>query len=316
LKKVALFSIYILVWVIQTNAQNQAVVSFKNRPILYADLGYNVNPFRIEYPFSGQLGALAYKNNFSPFLGLGFAYKWFHVRFGFPVIGNLRPNNKFGKTTQYNFAYDFSHKHIWYDLELKTTFGYALKQPKFILPDAYSFNLMTNGRYFHNPDFQIDGLLGKRAHYNAQILTWYLKGTLNYFGSGNSSGSLIPNDAQNGNDQILTIERLKAFDFGATPGIAYVNRKKNWQIGGWAGVGPVVQFKEYHTATYSQIRLGLAPRYDVRLMGGYSSDEKFFFLVSDFDNKSLRFDDLKYRQIYFALKFVAGYRFKDKASTN
>ena len=293
-------------------AQQSALESFRHRPVMYADLGYNVNPFRIAYPLSAQTTALAYKNNFSPFLGLGFAYKWFHLRIGFPVIGNLRPNNKFGKTTQYNFAYDFTYKRVWYDLEFKSAFGYALKQPKIILPDAYALNVMANAWYFRNADFQMNGLLGKRAHYNTQILTWYLKGTLNYFGSGNQSGSLIPSAFQNSSDPFTTLTHLKAFDFGATPGIAYVKRKKNWQIGGWAGVGPVVQFKEYETADFSKIRMGLAPRYDVRLMGGYSSDEKFFFLVSDFDNKSIRFDEFKYRQIYFALKFVAGYRFKEK----
>jgi hypothetical protein len=283
---------------------------------MYADLGYNVNPFRIDYPFNAQQTSLAYKNNFSPFLGLGFAYKWFHLRMGFPVVGNLRPNNKFGKTTQYNFSYDLTYRRVWYDFEFKSTFGYALKNPKVILPDAYALNVMANAWYFGNPDFQMNGLLGKRAHYNTQILTWYLKGTLNYFGSGNPSGSLIPSVFQIASDPFTNIKHLKAFDFGATPGIAYVNRKNNWQIGGWAGVGPVVQFKEYEAADFSKIRMGLAPRYDIRLMGGYSSDEKFFFIVTDFDNKSIRFDDFKYRQIYFALKFVAGYRFKEKEKTS
>ena len=301
-----------LFWAFNLGAQSQALESFRHRPIMYADLGYNVNPFRIDYPFGSQTSTLAYKNNFSPFLGLGFAYKMFHLRLGFPVIGNLRPNNKFGKTTQYNFAYDFTYKRVWYDLEFKSTFGYALKKPKVILPAAYSVNVMTNAWYFGNPDFQINGLLGKRAHYNTQILTWYLKGTINYFGSGNQEGNLIPEAFQNLNDPFTTLTQLKALDFGATPGVAYVNRKKNWQIGGWAGVGPVVQFKEYQTDAFSQIRMGLAPRFDVRFMGGYSSDEKFFFLVSDFDNKSLRFSDFRYRQVYFALKFVAGYRFKEK----
>jgi len=297
-------------------AQQSALESFRHRPVMYADLGYNVNPFRIDYPFSTQQNTLAFKNNFSPFLGLGFAYKWFHLRMGFPVVGNLRPNNKFGKTTQYNFSYDLTYKRVWYDFEFKSTFGYALKNPKVILPDAYALNVMANAWYFGNADFQMNGLLGKRAHYTQQIVTWYLKGTINYFGSGNPSGSLIPSVFQNASDPFTNVQHLKAFDFGATPGIAYVNRKKNWQIGGWAGVGPVVQFKEYETADFSKIRMGLAPRYDVRLMGGYSSDEKFFFLVSDFDNKSIRFDDFKYRQIYFALKFVAGYRFKEKEKTS
>lgn len=276
---------------------------------MYADLGYNVNPFRIDYSFNEQQAALTYKNNFSPFLGLGFAYKWFHLRVGFPVVGNLRPNNKFGKTTQYNFAYDITYKRVWYDFEFKSTFGYALKQPKVILPEAYALNAMVNAWYFRNKDFQMNGLLAKRAHYNQEILTWYLKGTVNFFGSGNRSASLIPETLQMPQQDLTSITKLQAFDFGAVTGLAYVTRKKNWQIGGWAGMGPVIQFKEYETLAYSSIRLGLAPRFDLRLMGGYSSDEKFFFIVSDFDNKSIRFNDFKYRQIYFALKFVAGYRF-------
>ena len=292
-------------------AQNSALESFRQSPVMYADLGYTVNPFRIDYPFSAQQSSLAYKNNFSPFLGLGFAYKWFHLRVGFPVIGNLRPADKFGKTTQYNFSYDVTYKGVWYDFEFKSTFGYALKQPQQTLPDTYSFNIMANGWYFKNTDFQMNGLLGKRAHYNQQIFTWYFKGTLNYFGSENRSGGLIPAPLQIQQQDLTNATKLQALDFGAAPGLAYVNRKNNWQIGGWAGVGPVIQFKEYETPEYSKIRLGLAPRFDLRLMGGYSSDEKFFFIVTDFDNKSIRFDDFKYRQNYFALKFVAGYRFKE-----
>lgn len=279
---------------------------------MYADIGYNVNPFNISYPNLSTVNALAYKNNFSPFLGLGFAYKWFHLRLGFPVLGNLRPANKYGKTTQYNFSYDLTFKRIWYDLELKSTFGYALKTPSLTFPDVYALNFMSNAWYFHNPEFQMNGLLGKRAHYTQQIITWYIKGTVNYFGSANRNGGLIPEDFQDHQQPITTLTELKAFDFGAAPGVAYVNRKKNWQIGGWAGLGPVLQIKGYATPTFSKANIGIAPRYDLRLMGGYSSDEKFFFIVTDFDNKSLRFDEFEYRQIYFAWKFVAGYRFKEK----
>lgn len=277
---------------------------------MYADIGYNVNPFRISYPNLSPVNALAYKNNFSPFLGLGFAYKWFHLRLGFPVLGNLRPANKYGKTTQYNFSYDLTFRRIWYDLELKSTFGYALKTPSQTFPDVYALNFMSNAWYFHNPEFQMNGLLGKRAHYTKQIITWYIKGTVNYFGSANRNGGLIPEDFQDQLQPITTLTQLKAFDFGVAPGVAYVNRKNNWQIGGWAGAGPVLQIKGYTTPAFSKANIGIAPRYDLRLMGGYSSDEKFFFIVTDFDNKSLRFGDLKYRQIYFAWKFVAGYRFK------
>lgn len=302
-------------------AQQFAIESFRERPIMYTDLGYNANPFSIQGNFNQQLTNLSYKNNFSPFLGLGFAYKWFHLRVGFPIIGNVKPTSKFGQTSQYNFAYDLTYKKVWYDFEFKSTFGYALKnagsfdtvsssqKPHMILPKVRSFNVMMNGWYFHNPEFQMNGLLGKRAHYTKEILTWYLKGTINYFGSASKNGALIPVALQNTQIPMQTLQQLQAFDFGIIPGIAYVNRKNNWQLGGWLGLGPVVQIKGYETPTNSKLLLGLAPRFDMRIMGGYSSDERFFFLVTDFDNKSIRYNELNYRQLYYALKFVAGFRF-------
>ena len=288
---------------------------------MYSDVGYNANPFSLRGNFGQNVNELSYKNNFSPFLGLGFAYKWFHLRVGFPIIGNIRSATKFGQTTQYNFAYDLTYKKVWYDFEFKSTFGYALKnaaqwdtssndeQPHQILPKVQSLNLMMNGWYFKNPEFQMNGLLGKRAHYTKEILTWYLKGTINYFGSANRNGSLVPEQIQDPQIPIQTLTQLQAFDFGVVPGVAYVNRKNNWQLGGWLGLGPVIQIKGYETPDYSRLFLGLAPRFDMRFMGGYSSDERFFFIVTDFDNKSIRYNELNYRQLYYAIKFVAGFRF-------
>ena len=288
---------------------------------MYSDMGYNANPFSLRGNFGQNVNELSYKNNFSPFLGLGFAYKWFHIRVGFPIIGNIRSASKFGQTTQYNFAYDLTYKKVWYDFEFKSTFGYALKnaaqwdtssndeQPHQILPKVQSLNLMMNGWYFKNPEFQMNGLLGKRAHYTKEILTWYLKGTINYFGSANRNGSLVPEQIQDPQIPIQTLTQLQAFDFGVVPGVAYVNRKNNWQLGGWLGLGPVIQIKGYETPDYSKLFLGLAPRFDMRFMGGYSSDERFFFIVTDFDNKSIRYNELNYRQLYYAIKFVAGFRF-------
>ncbi len=288
---------------------------------MYSDMGYNANPFSLRGNFGQNVNELSYKNNFSPFLGLGFAYKWFHLRVGFPIIGNIRSATKFGQTTQYNFAYDLTYKKVWYDFEFKSTFGYALKnaaqwdtssndeQPHKILPKVQSLNLMMNGWYFKNPEFQMNGLLGKRAHYTKEILTWYLKGTINYFGSANRNGSLVPEQIQDPQIPIQTLTQLQAFDFGVVPGVAYVNRKNNWQLGGWLGLGPVIQIKGYETPDYSKLFLGIAPRFDMRIMGGYSSDERFFFIVTDFDNKSIRYNELNYRQLYYAIKFVAGFRF-------
>jgi len=132
---------------------------------------------------------------------------------------------------------------------------------------------------------------------------------MNYFGSANKNGSLVPLQIQNTQVPIQALTKLDAFDFGVVPGLAYVNRKNDWQIGGWIGLGPVVQIKGYETPTFTKVLIGLAPRIDLRIMGGYSSDERFFFIVTDFDNKSINFEQIRYRQLYYAIKIVAGYRF-------
>ncbi|MEN9698813.1 MAG: hypothetical protein RLZZ301_11 [Bacteroidota bacterium] len=318
----------LLCWTLLSTAWAQRdsslLKSFRHRAIMYTDLGYTSSPYYVDYPFTSQIDHLAYKNNFSPFLAVGFAYKWLSFRVGFPIIGNIKPTNKFGKTSQYNFGFDYTYKKIWFDCEFKSTFGFAIKHalnwdstlsnqlPHQILPKAYSFNAMVNGWYFHNPDFQMSGLLGKRAHYEGQIVTWYLKGSFNVFGSGNSAGPLIPTQLAIPTQSVTQLQRLQAIDIGAIPGLAYVNRKNNFQLGGWAGIGPVLQLKSYATIDMSKTMLGFAPRFDVRLLGGYTSDERFLFLVTDFDNKSIRFDQLHYRQFFYSVKIVAGYRFPEK----
>ena len=68
-----------------------SIEDFKDKKVLYADIGYNASPFTIRYPFNNQTDVLKFKNNFKTFLGLGFAYKWFHLRIGFPVFGFVKP---------------------------------------------------------------------------------------------------------------------------------------------------------------------------------------------------------------------------------
>jgi len=279
---------------------------------MYADLGFNVNPFSIGFADEQSAYSLAYKNNFGPTLGLGYAHNRIHIRLGFPVIGNLRPADKYGKTKQFNFAYDIVFKRIWYDLQFKSTFGFALKTPNELLSDTYSLNATLNACYFKNPDFAVNGLFGKFTTNNKEILTLYLKGTINYFGSTNKAGPLIPIPLQVQENSITSLTSLNAFDFGAIPGLAYVNKIKNWQFGGWLGLGPVLQFKGYATPSYTKLNMGIAPRMDLRFLGGYTTNEKSFYIVTDFDNKTIRFGDFNYRQVYYALKFVAAYRFVEK----
>jgi hypothetical protein len=294
------------------------ISDFRNKLVVYSDVGFTSAPFSINYPFSPQIDKISYKNNFKTFLGLGISYKWFSLRVGFPIFSSFRPIDKYGNTKQFNFGFDYSLYKIYCDLEFKFLEGYSIqkanrwdssKNPNDIQSNLVSYNLAMNAWYFHNKDFKMNALLGKRAHYNREVHTWYAKGTVNYFGLDNKSNALIPTQLQDQTNSKTSISSVQSFDFGLLPGYAYVNRIKNWQFAGWFGFGPVIQSKFYSYQGNFRGFLGLAPRYDIRIMGGFSKPEYFIFLVTDFDNKSIRFSELIFRQYFYCIKIVGGYRF-------
>lgn len=321
--KVLLSSCFLTCWSFcQTKIDStNKIEDFKRNLVVYSDLGFNSAPFSISYPFSKEIATLNYKNNFKTFLGLGVAYRWFSLRVGFPILSSFRPTNKYGSTKQFNFGFDFSILKTYYDLEFKYLEGYSLQKanrwdsnmsPNDIQPNLVSFNLALNGWYFHDKNFKMNALLGKRAHYTREVHTWYIKSTINFFGLDNGSNPLIPVQLQDGNNSKTQLNNVKSFDFGLIPGYAYVNRINNWQFAGWLGFGPVIQSKTYSYSSNTRAFLGLAPRYDVRLIFGHSKPTYFIFLVTDFDNKSIRFSELLFRQYFYSVKLVGGYRFPSK----
>jgi len=219
---------------------------------------------------------------------------------------------------------DFSFKKVYYDCEFKYIRGFSIQdanrwdsslnenQRNSIQAKIQSLNISANAWYFHHKDFKMGALLGKRSYYTKLVHTWYVKGTMNFFGVDTKNGGLIPDVLQDAQNSKTMSSTFSAFDVGFVPGYAYVNRFKNWQIAGWAGFGPVIQAKYYQQNGNFRGFLGLAPRYDIRLMGGYTTPKYFLFLVTDFDNKSIRFNQLIYRQYFYTVKLVGGYRFPKK----
>ena len=303
---------------------NSNILDFSDAKIISAETGYTSAPFTLQYPLTSEIDKISFKNNLAPFLRLGFNYKWFVLRFSIPNIGNIRDVSNYGTTRQYNLGMDFSFKKVYYDFEFKYIRGFAIQdanrwdsslneiQRNSIQPKIQSLNISANAWYFHHKDFKMGTLLGKRSYYTKLVHTWYVKGTMNFFGVDTKNEGLIPTVLQDEQNSKTMSSTFSAFDLGFVPGYAYVNRFKNWQIAGWAGFGPVLQAKYYQFNGDFRGFLGLAPRYDVRLMGGYTTPKFFLFLVTDFDNKSIRFNELIYRQYFYTVKLVGGYRFPRK----
>lgn len=319
--KVLLVSLGLSSSVLGQNPKDSTVLQdFRDRWVVYSDVGYTTSPFSISYPFSGELDKIQYRNNFRTILGIGVAYKWFALRLGIPVLNRYRSSEKYSKTDQFNIELDYSFRNFYIETQLNLCRGYAalnaaqwdneIIAENELFPNLLSYNFSLGTWYFRDKNFKINALLGKRAHYLKEVKTWYLKSTFNIFGLDNLGNPILPLNLTNNSETRTLANRVGSFDVGLIPGYAYVNRLNNWQFSGWAGLGAVVQAKGYSaTSGADRVFLGLAPRYDFRLMGGYSVPDWFVFLVTDFDNKSMQFNDLTFRQYFYSIKLVAGKRF-------
>ena len=185
-------------------------------------------------------------------------------------------------------------------------------KPNEIRSKTISYGFSVNTWYFKNDHFKMDAVMGKTSHFLKEVRTWYFKSSFNVYGVNNGSNSLIPKQMVDTNNSKTLSTNFSAVDFGVIPGYAYANRKNNWQISGLLGLGAVVQNKYYNINGKSRGFIGLAPRYDIRLVAGYSSPSYFLFFVTDFDNKSIRFNNLIFRQSFYSLNLVAGIRLNKK----
>jgi hypothetical protein len=321
--KALLNSLFVTVFVFSFLGQKEPlkIDDFRDSLVLYTDVGFSTAPFQISYPYPTGFSKIQYKNNFRTIIGIGFAYKWLSFRIGLPLQDRIKSDVLYGKTKQLNFNADYSFKKYYIDLEFRSLVGYAIKDaykwdstlssetPNKILPKASALNFGLNGYYFHNKQFKMPALIGRRSHYNGEVRSLSLRLSLNVFGIDNDHVSFTPIPLQLQNNSITRISRLESFEIGLIPGYVYVNRIKNWQFSGIMGVGGVIQAKYYSHDGISRGFLGLAPRFDVHLAGGYSCKSFFVFVLTDFDNKSLAFYDLKYSQNFYSIKIAGGYRF-------
>jgi hypothetical protein len=158
----------------------------------------------------------------------------------------------------------------------------------------------------------MSAFIGQTAHFNSNCTTLFLKPTLSIFGLNNNQKKIIPTELQKQTDSKTKATGLYSIEVGLIPGFAGVHHLKKWQIGCFLGIGGVIQAKSYALEDFNRSFLGLAPRTDFRFSVGYSESRFFSFLIGDFENKSIQFNKLKYKQTHYSLRLSIGYRFERK----
>ena len=299
---------------------------FKDKIVLYTDLGFNSAPFNIKDDFVGGFDKLQYKHNLKATMGLGVIYKWFALRIGIALPGTLRNRQKFGQTNYLDLGLNFNLNKTYWALDLRNYKGYVIKDayrwddslsaeiPHSIRPNTRSTSVSMNVWYHFNEQFRMPAVLGKVGHYDKAEGTFYLRNTLNIFGVGTDSIPLVSSQLIDTVQNKSSVHTISALDLGIIPGYAYVNRINNWQFSVFGGVGGVIQSKFLSSDKGTRGFLGVAPRFDLRLQAGYSKNRYFFLLVSEFDFKSISVQEMSYFQTYYTIRATAGIRLNKKKS--
>lgn len=299
---------------------------YKDKYVWYADLGFRAAPFNIKYDFpNSDLNRLNYKHNFTPIGGVGFSYKWFGLRIGFSIPSYMRSVNKYGRSKFTGIGLKFNIKQTFWDIDYRVNTGYAIKQgPQLgdtsnvygIRNEMQTAGFSINSWYFRSKNYRMQPVLGIVGDFKRSSGTWYFKWTLNLFGVGNgqdsTAKSIIPKELIDTTETVTRASVAYAFDIGLVPGYAYTHRHNNWQASVFGGLGGVIQTKSYSVKNLTRGFIGLAPRVDLRFVGGYSTSKYFCLFVTEFDIKSINFRDTKYTQTFYSLQVMGGIRLDKK----
>lgn len=297
---------------------------YRDQVVLYADHGFNASPFSLNHQFTPEISKLAFRHNLKPLMGLGIQYKWFGLRIGFSLPGHYRPVSRYGKSEYFDIGFRINTKRMFWDCDFRNYNGYVIKdaykwndslnalKPNLFMPNVNSANFSVNAWFFKSKDYRMSAVFGISDEFKETQQTWYFKGTFNAFGVGNREHVLSPITSTDTIELRNKAKGIASIDFGFVPGYAYTKRHANWQASLFGGLGGVIQAKWYSADSITKGLLGIAPRIDLRFVGGYSHPSYFIWFVTDFDIKSIRFQDYLYFQTYYQLRLVAGVRLKNK----
>ena len=335
MKHLALIAfLLVMLPIFEQNSDEEKIYTLrKNQWIWYSDIGYRTSPFTLRYDFTPEIDKLKFRHNIKPILGIGVHYKWFALRIGLGLPFTFFSVNQFGKHLPFNLGTQFSVKKLFFDIDLRLNGGYVIKdayrwnsdltelEPHQLMPRVGTGSLSFNVWHFRNTDINMRPILGRVGNYNRNASSIYLKYSLNVFearhGDSHTTSELIPLDLINSAVSSTNASRITVMDVGLIPGYAMVKKLNNWQFSFIGGIGGVIQSKFYTNKTgLTRGFLGIAPRIDLRIIGGFNNEHYFCHLDTDFDIKTARIQNMAYRQYFYSIKLVGGIRLKEKNNTS
>lgn len=135
--------------------------SYRDKIVLYTDLGFSSAPFTVRGDFGNNVNRLRYRHNQRLIMGIGFAYKWAALRIGFGLPVLMRPVSRYGPSNYIDLGFKFNLKQTFWDFDFRNYNGYVLR-------DAYQWNDTLNA-------LSPNAKMGQTRSTSFSINTWYFR---------------------------------------------------------------------------------------------------------------------------------------------
>lgn len=318
---VSIFLLFFLAKTAYTQNDSLPFDSYRDKIVVHTSLSFRDAPFSLKGNFTGT-NRLKYRANLNLIHGVGFAYKWFAINLNYKIPSYLKDRDLYGTTKYFDLGFQFTLKKVFVRVDFHDYHGYGIRDAGIysdkidVPPSNYYLNedvrnsaLGLNVYYLIDPKLNMKAAIGFTGRYVEPAHGLYLRFTANLHGIS-SGDRIIPEELVNSDKSIFGAKSISAFDTGVIPGYAYLNNINGWQFSAFAGVGGVIQGKFYRYESKNRGFLGLAPRVDLRIQGGYNVEKWFLMLNSNFDVKTIRYSDLSFNQSNYLIRLTYGYRFK------
>jgi hypothetical protein len=287
---------------------------YYNNFVVYSDLGYYSCPFDIKVE---KIGTLKYRNNIKPFVGVGMVYKWGALRVGTLLNYSLKGLDDYGYSKIFRIGTEVFYKRFLFELSYYSIQGYTqldnamLGLNKFMVLDDLNFKSYTfNSWFFTNKKFSHHALKGIKQSVKRNNGTFYLKNT-NAITSIDNSAPVLPESVRDlVHSNSINFNTIKAYEIGLLGGVACAFKlKRHFQIGGMLGYGGVLIDRYLSTGKNSKNLIGISPRYDFHIYGGYNKKKMFIMNFLDLEQRNIPFSDFEINSNLISYRLVFGYRF-------
>lgn len=187
-----------------------------------------------------------------------------------------------------------------------TTWNSTLPYPSRDDIQVTQFNI--NATRFYNTNYSYSAAFNFREIQKKSAATWLLYHHFRYQRTKGSADFIHPLVQENYNE-FGTIDRLRFWSLGMSPGVAATAVWNGFYISPLASMGLSMQFQKFRTETNERSKVVVSPSAAAKLALGFNSEYFFLGVTSHYELNATRLTDVWNFTYYYGAFLNVGFRF-------